>query len=112
LQDSASNILLYDFLIGMRGKQPRMFADPRKAMLLLRDMGIRDARLDTQHWRPDQADLLRQPRPAAAAQMKAAHEAAEIKRTLEAAIKQAGAPKTVWVSHDDLFNEIEASLAD
>jgi len=98
-------------LVDTRRKQPRMFADPRKAMMLLRDMGIRDAKLDTQSWRPEQADMLRKPRPAAAAQMKAAHEAAEIKRTIEAAIKQADDPKTIWVSHDELFTEIEASLA-
>ena len=63
-------------LVDSRRKQPRMFADPRKALMLLRDMGIRNATLDTVDWQPEQADVLRKPRPAAAAQMKAAHEAA------------------------------------
>ena len=62
-------------LVDSRRKQPRMFADPRKALMLLRDMGIRNAKLDTVAWQPEQADILRKPRPAAAAQMKAAHEA-------------------------------------
>lgn len=64
-------------LVDSRRKQPRMFMDPRKAMLLLRDMGILNAKLDADAWRPDQADAMRKPRPAAAAQMKAAHDAAE-----------------------------------
>lgn len=64
-------------LVDSRRKQPRMFMDPRKAMLLLRDMGILNAKLDADAWRPDQADVMRKPRPAAAAQMKAAHEAVE-----------------------------------
>ena len=63
-------------LVDSRRKQPRMFADPRKALMLLRDMGIRNARLDTVAWQPEQAGILRKPRPAAAVQMKAAHEAA------------------------------------
>lgn len=63
-------------LVDSRRKQPRMFTDPRKAMMILRDMGIRNAKLDTAAWQPEQADILRKPRPAAAAQMKAAHEAA------------------------------------
>ena len=48
---------------------------PVKILMLLRDMGIRNAKLDTVAWQPEQADILRKPRPAAAAQMKAAHEA-------------------------------------
>lgn len=63
-------------LVDSRRKQPRMFTDPRKAMRILRDMGILNAKLDTVAWQPEQADILRKPRPAAAVQMKAAHEAA------------------------------------
>jgi len=75
-------------LVDTRRKQPRMFSDPRKAMMLLRDMGIRDAKLDTQFWRPDQADILRK-RPAAAAQMKAAHEAAAYDKWFRAQVQEA-----------------------
>jgi hypothetical protein len=86
-------------LVDTRRKQPRMFADPRKAMMLLRDLGIRDAKLDTQSWRPEQADILRKPRPAAAAQMKAAHEAAEHDRwfrvQVEIGLKEMQEGKTI-----------------
>lgn len=37
--------------------KPRTFADPRRALLLLRDLGIREARLDTKNWTPQQTSL-------------------------------------------------------
>lgn len=99
-------------LVDSRRKQPRLFVDPRKAMLLLRDMGIRNAKLDTESWRPEQASLLKVSRPDSSLQMKAAHEAADLKRVLEARIKAANDPATIWHDHDDLFDRLEASLAD
>jgi len=44
--------------------------------------------------------------------MSEAFEAADLKRTLEARIKEADDPNTVWHDHDQMFDEIEASLAD
>lgn len=38
-------------------------------------------------------------------------EAADIKRVLEARIKEADDPNTVWIGHDELFDHLEASLA-
>jgi hypothetical protein len=76
-------------LVDTRRKQPRMFIDPKKAMLLLRDIGVRNAKLDTQSWNPEQADVLRKPRPAAAAQMKAAHEAAAYDKWFRAQVQEA-----------------------
>jgi hypothetical protein len=52
----------------------RRFADPRKA-LLLRELGIQQARINSEHWRPEDQELERQPRPDRAAVLKAAHEA-------------------------------------
>jgi hypothetical protein len=54
--------------------EPRRFADPRKALLLLRELGIREARIDSQQWRPDD-QFERVSRPDRAAHLKAAHEA-------------------------------------
>jgi hypothetical protein len=54
--------------------EARRFADPRKALLLLRELGIREARIDCQQWRPED-QLERATRPDRAAHMKAAHEA-------------------------------------
>ena len=48
------------------------------------------------------------PRPDSAAQLKAAHDAADLKRTLEAAIKEANDPATIWIDHDTLFDKLEA----
>jgi hypothetical protein len=44
--------------------------------------------------------------------LREAHAAAEIKRTLEARIKAANDPNTVWHDHDQMFDAIEASIAD
>jgi hypothetical protein len=53
----------------------RRFADPRKALLLLRDLGILEARIDSQQWRPEDQARERVSRPDRAAHLKAAHEA-------------------------------------
>jgi len=89
----------------------REFRDVQRATLLLRELGVREFSVDTKNWRPEQADIGRPTRPDRALALKEALDASELKRTLEAAIQQADDPKTVWVSHDDLFDEIEASLA-
>ncbi len=98
-------------LVDSRRKQPRMFVDPRKAMLLLRDLGIRNAKLDAGDWRPEQASLLKASRPDSSAQMKAAHEAADLKRILDERIREANDPNAVWIGHDEVFDRLEASLA-
>lgn len=89
----------------------REFRDVQRATVLLRELGVREFSVDTKNWRPDQSDIGRPTRPDRSAQMKSAHEAADLKRTLDAAIKQADDPNTVWLSHDELFDELEASLA-
>lgn len=99
-------------LVDSRRKQPRMFGDPRKALSLLREMGIRKASVDAEAWRPEQAGALRPARPDRSATMKAAHEAADLKRVLDAAIKEADSPDAVWYDHDQVFDELEAGLAD
>lgn len=99
-------------LVDSRRKQPRMFVDPRKAMLLLRDLGIRNAKLDADAWQPEQASLLKASRPDSSAQMKAAHEAADLKRILDERIREANDPNAVWIGHDEVFDRLEASLAD
>lgn len=53
----------------------RTFADPRKALLLLRELGIREAHIDSRQWRPEDQEFERVSRPDRAAHLKAAHEA-------------------------------------
>ncbi len=57
-------------LIATHSKAPRSFTDPRKAMLLLREMGIRNAEIDASAWQPEQIEALRVSRPDRAAAMK------------------------------------------
>jgi len=95
-------------LVDTRRKQPRMFGDPRKALALLREMGIRKASVDAEEWRPDQADLLRPSRPDKSVKLKVAHEAAALKRVLDERILIADAPDAVWHEADEVFSDLEA----
>ncbi|MHB1591198.1 MAG: hypothetical protein ACYCTW_06665 [Sulfuricella sp.] len=98
-------------LVDTRRKQPRMFGDPRKALALLREMGIRKATVDAEAWRPDQADLLRPSRPDKSVKLKAAHEAAELKRVLDERIMMADAQDAIWHDAEAVFAEMEARYA-
>ncbi|MDX6018607.1 hypothetical protein SIL79_20570 [Shewanella indica] len=61
-------------LVLTRSKEPRGFADPRKAMELLRGVGIATGDFDITQWNPKQGSL-RPSRPDAARAMKNAHSA-------------------------------------
>lgn len=98
-------------LVDTRRKQPRLFGDPRKALALLRDMGIRKASVDAEAWRPEQAGSLRPSRPDKSVKLKAAHEAAELKRVLDERIMMADAPDAIWHDAEDVFAELEARYA-
>nr|WP_315243117.1 hypothetical protein [uncultured Albidiferax sp.] len=58
-------------------QQPRRFADPRKALQVLRSMGWNECRLDATQWRPEDSALERTARPDRSIALKAAHEAAQ-----------------------------------
>lgn len=53
----------------------RRFADPRKALLLLRELGIQEAHIDGTDWRPADQAAERRSRPDRAVALKAAHAA-------------------------------------
>jgi hypothetical protein len=92
-------------LVKTRGKETRRFADPRKALLLLREVGIQDARIDARDWRPEEAESEKTSRPDRRQALKAAHEAAEHDRwfrtQVKEAIREADDPNTQWVSHEE-----------
>lgn len=98
-------------LVDTRKKQPRLFGDPRKALSLLREMGISKAAVDTEAWQPDQADTLRASRPDKSLKLKAAHEAAELKRVLDERIRLADSSNAIWHDAEDVFAELEARHA-
>jgi hypothetical protein len=58
-------------------QQPRRFADPRKALQVLRSTGWQEFRIDTLQWRPEEHALEKVARPDRSAALKAAHEAAQ-----------------------------------
>ncbi|OGB29947.1 MAG: hypothetical protein A3F78_11040 [Burkholderiales bacterium RIFCSPLOWO2_12_FULL_61_40] len=58
-------------------KQPRRFADPRKALQVLRTTGWNECRIDATQWRPEDRALEKTARPDRSAALKAAHEAAQ-----------------------------------
>ena len=58
-------------------QQPRRFADPRKALQVLRGIGLTDCRIDTAQWRPEDSALEKKARPDRSLALKAAHESAQ-----------------------------------
>lgn len=58
-------------------QQPRRFADPRKALQVLRGIGLTDCRIDTTQWRPEDSALEKTSRPDRSLALKAAHGAAQ-----------------------------------
>lgn len=64
-------------------KQARRFADPRKALQILRSVGWNECRMDTTGWRPEDSALEKTTRPDRSAALKATHEAAQIQADYE-----------------------------
>lgn len=58
-------------------KQPRRFADPRKALQLLRTIGLNECRINATDWHPEAHAQEKVTRPDRSAALKAAHEAAQ-----------------------------------
>lgn len=92
-------------LVTTRRREPRKFIDPRKAMLLLREIGIHEMRVDGTQWRPEEAELEKTVRPDRAVAMKQAHEAVGhdkwFREQVEQGIKEADDPNTLWLSNDE-----------
>lgn len=99
-------------LIASVSKEVRHFANPIKAFEIIRDLGLDGGRFSLAQWRPNEREFARPARPDRALAMREAHEAADIKRTLEARIKKADGPDAIWHDHDQMFDELEARYAD
>jgi len=98
-------------LIASVSKDIRRFVNPLKAFQIVRDLGLEGGRFSVAQWRPEN-DIDRQTRPDRSLAMKKNHEAVELKRILDERIREANDPNVVWIGHDDLFDRLEASLAD
>ncbi len=98
-------------LVKTRSKTaPRRFPDPRKALLLLHEIGIHQTRVDSQNWRPDEPDSERQPRPDRAQAMKAAHEALSRTDWLQQKLARSIADSEERISHDDVMKNAQALI--
>jgi hypothetical protein len=67
----------FEALLATSRKQPRRFADPRKALQLLRGIGWNQCQIDAAQWRPEDRALEKTARPDRSIALKAAHEAAQ-----------------------------------
>jgi hypothetical protein len=98
-------------LVKARDKaETRRFVDPRKALLLLRDLGIREAHIDSQQWRPEDHEFERKPRPDRAEAMKAAHEALSHTDWLREKLARSAADARPRVSHEQVMNDAQSLI--
>jgi hypothetical protein len=98
-------------LVKSRDKsEMRRFVDPRKALLLLRDLGIRQAHIDSQQWRPEDQELERKLRPDRAEAMKAAHAALSHTDWLREKLKMSADDTRPRVPHEKVMNDAQAII--
>ena len=99
-------------LIDTRRKQPRLFVDPRKALKLLREFGIHNAKLNAEDWRPEQAAALHSSRPDSRATMKAANEVVSLmKRQVQEALAEYSAGQAGVEEGEAFFVELQREAA-
>ena len=79
--------LLDEAILVTSRKQARRFADPRKALQVLRSAGWNECRMDATQWRPEDSALEKTIRPDRSAALKAAHEAADYDRWFDAKVQ-------------------------
>jgi hypothetical protein len=92
--------------VSTKEKKPRKFIDPRKAMMLLREIGLRTMRVNAEQWRPEEIEFEKRQRPDSAELLKRKHQAADydtwFRNAVEGALDKAGSPDAVWLSSDDM----------
>jgi|SRR6516162_7955171 hypothetical protein len=100
-------------LVATRTKQPRRFTDLRKAMLLLRELGIASVQVDATHWNPEGATA-GTARPDRSEALKRAHEASAHDRwfrgEVEKALREADDPATNSIPHEEAMAEMKALI--
>jgi len=98
-------------LIAAVSKQVRRFGNPVKAFEIVRDLGLEGGHFSVAQWRPEERHLDRPGRPDKSSALKAAHQAAGLKRVLDERIALADAPGAIWHDADDVFADLEARNA-
>ncbi len=67
----------FEAVLATSRKEPRRFADPRRALQLLRTVGWDQCQIDVAEWRPEEHAFEKTARPDRSIALKAAHEAAQ-----------------------------------
>lgn len=93
-----------------RSVEPRRFGNPTSALVVLRDIGITVAQLDTTHWSPGQKDMS-QSRQNRAQAMREAHEAAAYAKWLAAEIQESIDDPRPSIPHNEVMAEMDADIA-
>lgn len=93
-----------------RSVEPRRFGNPTSALVVLRDIGITVAQLDTTHWNPGQKDMS-QSRQNRAQAMREAHEAAAYTKWLAAEIQESIDDPRPSIPHNEVMAEMDADIA-
>lgn len=93
-----------------RGTEPRHFGNPSSALVLLRDVGIATAQIDTTNWDPEQKNMSysRQTRADA---MREAHKAAAYNLWLASEIQASIDDPRPSIPHDDVMADMDIEIA-
>lgn len=98
------------FLAKSRTTEPCRFGNPASAMVVLREVGIAVAQIDTTNWIPEQKDMTRS-RQGRSAAMREAHEAVAYNQWLAAEIQASIDDPRPSIPHDEVMAEMNADIA-
>jgi hypothetical protein len=100
-------------LIAQRGRHTRLFRRLDTLVSYLKEVGIAEFDVDASAYQPDAGKATR---PDRAEAMRKAHEAAAydawFREEIQKAIEEADDPNTVWVSHEEVEEDMERQKAD
>lgn len=88
--------------VSAKEKKPRKFIDPRKAMMLLREIGVRTMRVNAEQWIPEEIEFEKRQRPDSASRMKQAFEAKGYRDWLTGQVQEAINDPRPSVPHSDV----------
>ena len=98
------------FLAKARSTEPRRFGNPSSALIVLRDVGIAVAQVDTTHWDPDEKDMTRS-RQRRAEAMRGAHEAAAYNQWLAGEVQASIDDPRPSIPHAEVMTGMDADIA-
>lgn len=93
-----------------RGSEPRRFGSPTSAMLVLKEIGIRSAKMDFAQWDPEQKEVTN--REAQKLTMRAAHRAAAEQKALAADLQAAIDDPRPSLSTQEVLRQLDQDLDD